>query len=428
MNVLILTPDAVGSTLLQRLLTIYMQFHDFDRPVINLHELTNGLHRYYSPEFNREVLGRELHKYSYHQSLEEITSLLRDADHYKTSRMAHYHIRRRGDDISSQVPFYRYLNENFFVISCRRQNLFEHALSMTMNKITKKLNVYTPGEKINTFIDVYQHGVELDLESFVDTLDAYKLYVAWCKQYFDIGAYFNYEKDLPQLEKYILNLPVFSAHPKKITWKQTFGLDFSDWNRCHFYTSDVGSVALDQPEALRQLTNNMASHTLDQDISKQYFESAVLENYRCVSDASWPEISSLEEFDALPEHIRAECENFHYLPAVQHYRQVRNIVSRSSAERKEFLSQHAKTFAQANGCIEQMQRLGILPSGVPIKKQTLREKMHVIRNIKQCIDSYNRWIQHHPDLGAPVDAENLQHDVERETAVWKPPQSTTLLQ
>ena len=35
MNVLILTPDAVGSTLLQRMLTIYMQFHDFNRPVIN---------------------------------------------------------------------------------------------------------------------------------------------------------------------------------------------------------------------------------------------------------------------------------------------------------------------------------------------------------------------------------------------------------
>jgi hypothetical protein len=53
MNVLILTPDAVGSTLLQRMLAIYMQFHEFDRPVINLHELTNGLAKYYSPEFNR---------------------------------------------------------------------------------------------------------------------------------------------------------------------------------------------------------------------------------------------------------------------------------------------------------------------------------------------------------------------------------------
>ena len=58
MNVLILTPDRVGSTLLQRLITIYMQFHEYDRPVINLHELTNGLIKYYSPTFNDEVLGK----------------------------------------------------------------------------------------------------------------------------------------------------------------------------------------------------------------------------------------------------------------------------------------------------------------------------------------------------------------------------------
>jgi hypothetical protein len=58
MNVLILTPDRVGSTLLQRLITIYMQFHEYDRPVINLHELTNGIIKYYSPVFNDEVLGK----------------------------------------------------------------------------------------------------------------------------------------------------------------------------------------------------------------------------------------------------------------------------------------------------------------------------------------------------------------------------------
>ena len=59
MNVLILTPDAVGSTLLQRLITIYMQFHQYDQPVINLHELTNGLVKYYNPTFDQDVLGKK---------------------------------------------------------------------------------------------------------------------------------------------------------------------------------------------------------------------------------------------------------------------------------------------------------------------------------------------------------------------------------
>ena len=48
MNVLILTPDRVGSTLLQRLITIYMLRKGFDLPVVNLHELSNGLQKYYN--------------------------------------------------------------------------------------------------------------------------------------------------------------------------------------------------------------------------------------------------------------------------------------------------------------------------------------------------------------------------------------------
>jgi len=44
MNVLILTPDCVGSTLLQRLITIYATINENYNPLtINLHELTNGL-------------------------------------------------------------------------------------------------------------------------------------------------------------------------------------------------------------------------------------------------------------------------------------------------------------------------------------------------------------------------------------------------
>ena len=70
MNVLILTPDRVGSTLLQRLITVYMNMHEFDRPVINLHELTNGLMKYYNPVFNCEVLGKPDNRpWGYYQKL-----------------------------------------------------------------------------------------------------------------------------------------------------------------------------------------------------------------------------------------------------------------------------------------------------------------------------------------------------------------------
>ena len=41
MNTLILTPDGVGSTILQRLVTMALYLEKV--PVVNTHELTNGL-------------------------------------------------------------------------------------------------------------------------------------------------------------------------------------------------------------------------------------------------------------------------------------------------------------------------------------------------------------------------------------------------
>ena len=144
-NVLILTPDRVGSTLLQRLVTVYMLRKGGDKPIINLHELTNGLMKYYSPLFNQEVLGKSSDgkDWGYYQSLTEITELLNSVDHFKTSRLAHYHIKGRQDTMAEQVPFYNYLNDNFYIISCRRDNLFEHALSWVIQSHSKRLNVYS---------------------------------------------------------------------------------------------------------------------------------------------------------------------------------------------------------------------------------------------------------------------------------------------
>jgi len=240
MNILILTPDRVGSTLLQRLITIYMNAHDYDKPVINLHELTNGLETYYSDIYNKEVLGKPRGRgWGYFQKLEEIANLLRNADHYKTSRLARYHIMNRGDSISNQVQFYNYLNENFYIISARRNNLLEHALSWGIHGATKKLNVYTHQEKINSFYDVYKNGMTIHPEKLIFHLNSYKQYIDWCDQYFNVTSYFDYEKDLPNIEQYILGLDIF-PHKERKNWEDIFSIPWTDWNRCHKLVSDLG--------------------------------------------------------------------------------------------------------------------------------------------------------------------------------------------
>jgi hypothetical protein len=420
MNVLILTPDAVGSTLLQRLITIYMQFHQYDRPVINLHELTNGLVNYHNSTFDQEVLGKKEGAWGYHQSLQEIVTLLDNADHYKTSRLAHYHIRNRQDNISDQISFYQYLNDNFYIISCRRHNIFEHALSWCLSKITKKLNVYSDAEKIDNFFELYRDGIELDPNSLIQTLNAYREYVTWCNNHFNVASYFYYEEHLPRIEQYILNLPIFSKQTQKLTWQDNFGIDFDQWNRCHYIGSDLGTLALDHPEKFAQLANN----TKIKKIASGDYE--FLTGYQRVADSGWPAISTIEEYKNLPAHIRTEVEVQHGLILSSGP----GLVSQTTlphplrellpAAHQTFLNQHQPAYNTSLTDINQMVKNGLMISSPPIKKQTLAEKKHTITNYQHLLTVYNQWIEHNPDMGKPLDNATLDRFASIEKARWSP--------
>lgn len=396
MNVLILTPDAVGSTLLQRMLTIYMQFHDFDRPVINLHELTNGLEKYYSPEFNREIVSKKTVKnWGYYQSLQQVVELLSSVDHYKTSRLAHYHILRRGDTLEQQIPFYNYLNENFYIIACRRANVFEHALSMTLSTITKKLNVFDAYEKIDTFYKIYQSGVALDPATFVNQLDSYKLYLKWSEQFFNIGSYFNYEQDIPNLEKYIFNLPVFVDQPRLTSWEKNFGISFNDWNKMHYARSDLNTLMLESNQGMEKLL-------LGNNENVELYQQHAL--------PTWPSVANVDDFDNLPQAVKQQW--------LQHIIHQDGIVSLLNKDKQQELLQYKQGYDQAQIAISQMIELGIIVNGPPIKKQTLKEKSKIIKNFDQLVELYNQWTETNPDIAAPIHSDNLEEKIVKETQFW----------
>jgi hypothetical protein len=396
MNVLILTPDAVGSTLLQRMLTIYMQFHQFNRPVINLHELTNGLAKYYSPEFNQELVGkRAVKNWGYYQSLQEIVELLSSVDHYKTSRLAHYHIRQRGDTVAEQIPFYNYLNENFYIISCRRANVFEHALSMTLNKITKKLNVYSADEKIDTFYDIYQSGIDLDPQAFTYQLNAYRDYVNWSDQYFNVSSYFNYEQDVPRIEQFILDLPLFSNQPELITWEKNFGITFNTWNKMHYARSDLGSLMLGSHNKIQELVLNLPE-------SVNYYQQTSPEN--------WPAITKSQDIDMLPATIKKQF--------TQDYIRQEGIFSLLPTDRQSELSFAKQGYIEAQTTIDQMINLGIIINGPPIKKQTLAEKAKIVKNFDQLTGIYNQWAACNLNVATPIAAQDVSNQIQQENQFW----------
>jgi hypothetical protein len=427
MNVLILTPDAVGSTLLQRLITIYMQFHHYDRPVINLHELTNGLVKYHNAAFDQEVLGKKEGSWGYHQSLEEVVYLLSTADHYKTSRLAHYHIRNRQDSLEQQIPFYQYLNDNFYIISCRRHNVFEHALSWCLSKITKKLNVYSGDEKIDTFFDLYKTGIDIDPNSLIQTLNAYRDYVKWCNDHFNVASYFYYDEHLPRIEKYILSLPIFSQQTKLLSWQDNFDIDFDTWNRCRYIESDLGTLALDHSEIFAQL----ADQTKTIKISSE--DRLFLAGYQQVADSSWPSISTIDEYKNLPLHIRNEVEGKHGLilstgtDLVNQTKLPQSLSELLPTDHQNFLDQHQDKYQTALTDISNMVETGVLVSPPPVKKQTLAEKKHIIKNYNHLLEVYNQWIVLNPDIGLPLEESTLDQFAQAERTSWNPSSSGIVL-
>lgn len=357
MNILVLTPDKVGSTLLQRLITVYMQVHNYGKPVINLHELTLGIEEVYSQIYNRIVLMRSpVKKLGYHQTLPEIVNLLENNDHYKVCRVAHYHLNVRQDSIADQTEFFQYLNDNFFVISARRNNLFEHAISWGIFQYTKRLNVYSHEEKYDYFYNIYKEGITIQPEVMVRQLNSYKDYLDWTEKYFTIGNYFDYEKDIKNIEDYVLNLSIFPPGEKK-TWKDIFGIQFNDWNRCHKLLGE-------------------ADHDYTKMLQLSYDEKTTG--------------SAL-----VTKHLK-------------------NGLSKIDDD---FLKDNVVSYQNTNEQIFSLVNRGVLPGPIPIKLQTLKEKQKIIKNFKECVDTYNKWVEQ-KQMGEPYSLEDIEAKAQLELSYW----------
>lgn len=239
MNVLILTPDRVGSTLLQRLITVYSHINYADPLTVNLHELTNGLVEYDNEYYQRRVLGKKPDGWGYHQSLSKIVDLVTNCGHDVVSRLAHYHLKARNDSKSDQLSFYRWINENFFVIAARRNNLLEHAMSWAITVESKRLNVYSAQEKFEIYQKAMVNGITVQQDVLEKYLNQYEQYWHWVDDHFQVNAYFEYERDLPDIENFILNLSVFAREPSPINWQDKFDITWHDWNRMHYLLSLV---------------------------------------------------------------------------------------------------------------------------------------------------------------------------------------------
>lgn len=223
MNFLILTPDGVGSTYLQRALTVYLNSAGLD--YCNTHELLNGL------ELDKTNMLFKNFDFEYSQSVGEISSLLESNQANLVSRIAQYHVvERQKVKREDYAQFYKLCNRMYGkVIHCTRDP-FEYALSWGIRKNTRKLNVFSIEERIKTHGENIKQ--EIDLEYFIAKLNQYKDYDYWVSENF-----FNTESveyDLLHSDVDVL-LQKLTGHSHKV--KDRFGSTLQDYSRVRYLIS-----------------------------------------------------------------------------------------------------------------------------------------------------------------------------------------------
>jgi hypothetical protein len=261
--------------------------------------------------------------------------------------------------------------------------------------VTKKLNVYDVYEKVDTFYDMYKSGINLDATVFERQLTAYKNYITWSEQYFNIVAYFHYEKDIPRLEQYILDLPIFPSQSNHITWDQNFGLSFNAWNQMHYIRSDPGALSFLPAQAKEKLLLAVPDPVGD---------------YQQHSLPEMPAVYSAADLASLPPDVANTWAH--------------NVIERTGivpfldSENQQKLAPYQSGYALAKTTIGQMVKLGIMVSGPPIKKQTLDDKHKMIKNFDDLVEVYNRWVDKNPDFGTAIDDHTIQTQISSESNFW----------
>jgi len=212
-KLLILTPDGVGSTLLQRAICVFGNIED---KWINTHELTNGL------SYSIDGILYKDNSHGYSQSLSDIILLLEKNNNNIIVRLAHYHLIARKDSLEELNKFYTYLNNNFIIISCHRKNILEYAMSWAIRDLKSTLNVYSFKEKFK--IHPTNDKFNLDTSFIIKKLNDYQNYIFWINDNFNNIINFYYE-DICDIDRFITD--IIECNPDSFVNK--FKMKISDY-------------------------------------------------------------------------------------------------------------------------------------------------------------------------------------------------------
>jgi len=270
-----------------------------------------------------------------------------------TSRLAHYHLLRRDDPANEQHKFYKYINENFHIIAAQRESLFEHALSWGL--------VHARTGKAGP----QKHN-----------------------------AYSNQDK---QDDKQFLKSPI-TIHKQAFIESLDSYVKYVKWSKLNFEVRDFFIYEQD-------MTN------LEQFISKLHFmnKTSSFNEMFGMDWATWNKChrysSDILQLGTKPQLLLTD-----------------ESVSKTSydllpVKEQEFLDRHSDKYASISKTIQDTVDSGFMPTGIPIKLQTLLEKKLMIKNFNECLMWYNDWADANDQL--PItDTQQLVDQSRDELKQW----------
>lgn len=219
-QLLVLTPDGVGSTFLQRSLCIFGNLSG--QQYYNIHEITNGI------GYDNNLLTKDW-SLKYSQDLDQIQGILEKNNQNLICRLAHYHIINRNDSPERLENFYNFLNNNYDIIYCVRKNIFEYAHSWTIRHYKNILNVYTFAEK--NAVHPVTDSFTLNKDFFANKINDYFDYLYWVNDNFNTAYEFDYD-NLEDVDSFICKVLNLESNP----FYENFGISLYEY--CHLSNMD----------------------------------------------------------------------------------------------------------------------------------------------------------------------------------------------
>tara|TARA_B100001094_G_scaffold331985_1_gene402256 strand:- start:72 stop:980 length:909 start_codon:yes stop_codon:yes gene_type:complete len=246
MNYLVVSSGGMGSTILQRLITLVLYIENIK--VINTHDLVNkviGLD-------NEGNITRNF-KIQYGQTLPEIENILNKANKKVTlvSRLSKDHIDYRKDE--NVEKFYTF-TKTFFpkIISCERENVFELTLSLAIKAKSEVYNVFSQKDRKSI-----EQVSEIDERYFVQKLKGYVEYRTWLQKNFAGVKQVTYEDLITNTDAVLSDLTGY-----KDTLKNYFGLPMADILRLQLNDTNLKE---NEKQAL-EMYNNLCKSLVEKDI------------------------------------------------------------------------------------------------------------------------------------------------------------------